>query len=155
MFTTERSIRSLEWLDLENVEKIGEKRNFRFPSPYQDRVASWYVLNVPGFSIEGLPTIAVGNIYDSELGDILLVTMSGHEALDGVFVYIDLGSASSSDPLLRNYFIVSVEKDVAGKLHPERRVVISTKNVENISVSAVPVISIMKQSGSLAALLHH
>ena len=112
IFANERSVRSLEWLDLENVEKIGGKRTFQFPAPYQHRVVTWYVLNVPGFSIEGLPATVVGNIFDSELGDILLVTntgMPGSELLDGVFVYIDLGPYSSDDPLLRDYFIVKVE----------------------------------------------
>ncbi len=105
-------VRSLDWLDLDKVEKIGGKRTYQFPVPYQNRVVSWYVLDVPGYSIEGLPSTVVGNIFDSEAGDILLVTMSGmpgNDLLDGVFVYIDLGPAPGSDPLLRNYFIVKVE----------------------------------------------
>jgi len=113
MFANEKRVRSLEWLDLENVEKIGGMRTFQFPAPYRHRIVSWYVLDVPGFSIEGLPSTVAGNIFDSKTGDILLVTnsgMPGSALLDGVFVYIDLGPHPSSEPLLRSYFIVSVEQ---------------------------------------------
>jgi hypothetical protein len=90
MITNHEKVDFLTWIgiDWKNAERIGQEHTFTFPN---GSITKWQYINIPGFSIEGLKSSGIGNVFNSQTGDIFIRTIQNI-----ISVSIDLGPAPHS-----------------------------------------------------------